>query len=179
MAAPVPSTFYAGQRWRAADVNAEIRDNLSWALAGKVCRVQRPSSQAIATGGEAVLFPSEDFDPMGWHNGSTFTNLIVPDIEGYYQVHACTSFVASASGTIRRAIIQAKSYNSGPYDMAGASALPHASVRPLLSVSTIVYLNGTTDYVQLFAYQDTGSNLNTSVADGTTTSLCVSLLGTA
>ena len=179
MAVPSMSTFYAGQRLRAADMNSQVRDAVNWAISAKVCRVQRPSSQTIATGGEAIQFPSEDFDPLAWHNGSTLTNLIVPNIEGYYQVHACTSFVASASGTIRRAIIQAKSYNSGPYDMAGASALPHASVRPLLSVSTIVYLNGTTDYVQLFAYQDTGSNLNTSVADGTTTSLCVSLLGTA
>lgn len=178
MAAPVPATFYAGQRWRAADVNEQIRDNLSWAMAGKVCRLQRPSSQAIATGGAAVQFPNEDFDPMGWHNQSTYTNLVVPDVEGYYQVHACTSFVASSSGTVRRAIIQAKTYDAGPYDMAATSALPHASIRPLLAVSTIVYQNGVDDYIQLFVYQDTGSDLNTSVADGVTTSLCVSLLGT-
>ena len=177
MAVPSMSTFYAGQRLRAADMNSQVRDAVNWAFAGKVCRVQRPSSQTIATGGEAIQFPIEDFDPLAWHNGSTLTNLIAPDIAGYYQVHGCSSFVGSSAGTIRRLVIQAKSYNSGPYDMATTSHLP-STTRLLMSVSTIVYLNGTTDYVQLFAYQDTGSSLSTSVADGTTTSLCVSLLGT-
>lgn len=179
MAAPVPSTFYAGQRWRAADVNAEIRDNLSWAMAAKVCRVQRSGSQAIASGGagDAILFTTEDFDPMGWHNSSVYPNLIVPDIAGYYQIHASLEFVANATGH-RRAIISAHSFGAGPYWMASASAVGHASIRPMLAVSTIVYLNGTDDYVQLIAYQDSGSDLNTSVADGVTTSLCVSLIGT-
>ena len=178
MAAPVPSTFYAGQRWRAADVNTEIRDNLNWAMDAKVCRVQRAGSQAIGTGAnEAILFTTEDFDPLGWHTGTGYTNLIVPDIAGYYQVHGCTSFVANATG-VRRAIISAESFGTGPYNMAGVSEIGNATYRPLLSVSTIVYLNGTTDYVQLMVYQNSGADLNTSVADGVTTSLCVSLLGT-
>lgn len=179
MAAPVPSTFYAGQRWRAADVNAQIRDNLNWAMAAKVCRVQRAGSQAIASGGDgdAILFTTEDFDPYGWHNNSVYPNLIVPNIAGYYQIHASLEFVANATGH-RRAIISAHSFGAGPYWMASTSAVGHASIRPMLAVSTVVYLNGSDDYVQLIAYQDSGSNLNTSVADGLTTSLCVALIGT-
>lgn len=179
MAAPVPATFYAGQRWRAADVNAQIRDNLNWAIAAKTCRAIRSGSQAITTGGggDAVLFTNEDFDPLGWHSSSVYPNIIVPDIAGYYHVDACLEFVANATGH-RRAIISAKTFGAGPFSMAATSAVGHATIRPMLSVSTVVYMNGSTDYVQLIAYQDSGGDLNTSVADGFVTSLCVSLIGT-
>ena len=41
MAVPSMSTFYAGQRLRAADMNTQVRDAVNWAISAKTCRAVR------------------------------------------------------------------------------------------------------------------------------------------
>lgn len=182
MAAPVPATFYAGQRWRAADVNSQIRDNLSWAIAGKTCRAVRDGASSIPNGLAtltAIPFNTEDFDPLGWHPTTGLTNIILPDIEGYYAVSGNVEFVANATG-VRKSYIRARTYNAGPYLMASQTAPAvggGANDQTSLSVSTTVYLNGSTDYVELVVSQNSGAALSTTVTNFNT-SLSLTLIGT-
>lgn len=179
MAAPSMATFYAGQRLRAADMNAQVRDAVNWTIAGKTCRAIRTGSQSISNAFyTGVNLTSEDFDPMGWHDSAgAFPNIIVPNIPGYYQVEGSVEFVAVAGG-VRQAYINARTFGAGPFRMAGCSDGGSASYPSFLSVSTVVYMNGSTDYVELLLWQNSGAALNTSVASGFNTSLCCTLIGT-
>ncbi len=176
MAVPVPSTFYAGQRWRAADVNTEIRANLNWTLAGKTCRAKRTTAQSISDDGNyhSILFNTEDFDILAWHNNSTFPNLIVPNLPGYYAITGSVDFEPRAAHL--RAHIRVKSYST-VFDAAAVGAPGNASYNTALSLSTVVYLNGVDNYAELVVYQkSTGASLSTSV-DYVTPTLCVTWIG--
>ncbi len=178
MAVPVPATFYAGQRLRAADVNAQVRDNLNWTISAKTCRAVRNGAYSVGNAAwTAIPLNTEDFDLLAWHDGAgAFPNIIVPNLTGYYQVEGSLGFVANGAG-VRRAAIRARTFNAGPYVMASASAPADAANSTTLSVSTVVYCNGSTDYVELLAWQNSGAALNTSVAEFNT-SLCATFIGT-
>lgn len=179
MAVPVPATFYAGQRLRAADVNAQVRDNLNWAISAKTCRAIRNGSYSVPNNSwTAIPLNTEDFDLLAWHDGAgAFPNIVVPNLTGYYQVDGSLAFLNSAGGGFRRAAIRARTFNAGPYVMAGASAPGDATYYSNLSVSTVVYMNGSTDYVELLAWQNSGAALSTTIAEFNT-SLCVTFIGT-
>lgn len=177
MAVPSMSTFYAGQRLRAADMNSQVRDAVNWTISGKTCRAVRNGSQSIPNNTvTAIQFNTEDFDPLAWHDNVTLPNIVVPNMAGYYQVDAGMEFVNAAGGN-REAFIRAKSFGGGPFLFAGSSQLGNATYRSRLSVSTVVYQNGSTDYVELVVFQDSGAALNTSVTSFNSY-LCVTFIGT-
>ena len=43
--------------------------------------------------------------------------------------------------------------------MAG-NEIPNASFGPVCQLSSLVFLNGSTDYIEIYAYQGSGGNLN-------------------
>ena len=87
-----------------------------------------------------VTFDTEVFDTNSNFASSTFT----PTVAGYYQINAC---VAPASATTYTVI---KLYKNG-------SAFYNGGAGPGLTnsqsnVSGVVYMNGTTDYVDVYLY---------------------------
>ena len=76
MAIPTMNTFAAGQRWRAADVNSQVRDAVTFAFTAKSCRatsaaatsMPKPTTTVnlaagLAKVGQRVLMV--DLDPQG------------------------------------------------------------------------------------------------------------------
>ena len=89
-----------------------------------------------------VTFESESFDTNSNFASSTFT----PTVAGYYQINAyieCLGF----SGTYL--VCQIKKNGS---NWANGSNFPtSASSGPCANVSALVYMNGSTDYVEIYA----------------------------
>jgi len=110
-----------------------------------------------------VTFDTESFDTNGNFASSRFT----PTVAGYYQINYyiglfMTTGVLGAFMYKNGAAFSNSSYSSGSANIGGATWVVG---------STIVYMNGSTDYVELYTYQSTGSSANTLTGQN---SVCIS-----
>ena len=86
------------------------------------------------------------FDTNTNYASSRFT----PTVAGYYQVNAVISCVASATG-----FTQVFFYKNGSAYLNGP-AISNATFGPNIGASTLISLNGSIDYVELYIYQNSG-----------------------
>jgi hypothetical protein len=95
-----------------------------------------------------VLFDSEEFDTAGAYD--TATSVFQPAVPGYYRITAGVGFTASASLLIML-------YKNGTEHKRGVQ-----SGSSLLEAtgSWLVHLNGTTDYLEVYARQGSPSAMN-------------------
>jgi len=111
------------------------------------------SNQAIANETTTkIVFDVESFDTNNNFASGRFT----PTVAGYYQISGATRVIASATGEFfitisRNGTIVYRGMNS---NFASANSLVG------LTVSGLLYLNGSTDYVEMFVYQATGASRN-------------------
>ena len=105
-----------------------------------------------------VLFQQENFDTAGNFASSRFTATVA----GYYQINARVQ----CNGSITNAL--AMIYKNGSIFAVG-TADPGSFSSPIVGVSGLVYLNGSTDYVEIFVSHSTGSSVNTVVSDASIT----------
>ena len=97
-------------------------------------------------------FQVEEFDTNSNFSSSRFT----PTVAGYYQINGMVSISGSnpTSG-----IMLVSLYKNGVRFLDG-NQIPFALNAPKILLSTLVYLNGSSDYVELYAYQSSGSTVN-------------------
>lgn len=123
-------------------------------------------AQNLATGtGVAMTYTSEtlddDVDGVGGHDNASNTSRFTARYEGWYLCSGLTSFSTNATG--RRVVWWAK--NGTPISTGQSSATPLAATGIEVAARTIrIYLQAF-DYVELVAFQDSGSLL-TTVAPG-------------
>ena len=105
------------------------------AVDGPAFRAYMANAQTIsATTFTKLNFNTESFDTNG--NYDTSTNRFTPTVAGYYQITANTYFSATAQLYI---------YKNGSANITGAYLNSSGH-----SVAGLVYLNGTTDYIEIF-----------------------------
>ncbi|CAB4157101.1 hypothetical protein UFOVP678_3 [uncultured Caudovirales phage] len=110
------------------------------------------STQAV-TGGvwTKVQLNAELFDTANAFN--TSTNRFTPLVAGYYQINAQPGGIDTTySGGNASAIYKNGAYYSSAY--IANTGIP--------AISNLVYLNGSTDYVELYVYLGTSQNLTAS-----------------
>ena len=97
-----------------------------------------------------VLFQVEQFDTNNNFASSTFT----PTVAGYYQINAGLNFPSGVG------IVSATIYKNGAEYQGGSQMSLQATygVRPI--VSTVLYMNGSTDYVEIYGLQITGGSVS-------------------
>ena len=97
-----------------------------------------------------VTFDTETFDTNNNFASSRFT----PTVAGYYQLNTNILFNGIASGVIATVAI----YKNGSNYARGMSGyLNNTSGDLELVATTLAYANGTTDYFEIFAFQNSGS----------------------
>ena len=122
------------------------------------------SAQTLSTATfTKILYQTEEFDTNSNFASSTFT----PTVAGYYQVVGAVQFGSATTCAVRI-------YKNG-------SNLKQVFNSITSSVSTgsgtaLIYMNGSTDYVEIFAYLGTGQALT---ADVTTTYFQASMVRAA
>jgi hypothetical protein len=89
-----------------------------------------------------VLFATEDFDTNSNFASSRFT----PTVAGYYQINSFATS-QSSSGVISRTIIYI--YKNGAVYRRGGDI---SGLGFGVGISDVVYLNGSTDYVEIYFY---------------------------
>lgn len=164
----------------ATQFNAHIRDNETWlkgaftqlnvtsdsakakitpALVG--ARVFKAAAQALTTGvSTAVQFDSERFDSDAFHDNVTNnTRITIPaSMGGYYIIGGSAQFNASATGHRQLAIVL-----NGTTSIAVQLTAAISGVDINMSVATLYQL-AATDFVELFALQTNGTNINLNAA---------------
>ena len=94
----------------------------------------------------------ESFDTGSYFSSSRFTPLVA----GFYLIQGAVDFEANVTGMF------AAIYFNGSIASLGSSGIRSSQV------SDLIYMNGTTDYVELYAFQASGSSKNlTSNTTGT------------
>ena len=107
------------------------------------------SSQTPITGTvfTKVTLATEDFDTNNNFSSSRFT----PTVAGYYQINGS---VYNAAGT---SFLQAVLYKNGAANSSGTGV----GSAYISQSSDIIYLNGTTDYIELYGYSASTTNIDT------------------
>ena len=108
---------------------------------------------ASATGTK-ITFTTEEYDTASCYTSSTFT----PNVEGYYQINACIQMAVAAT----TASLVASIYKNGAVYKTGNSGNGNTvggGINAAANVSSLVYCNGSTDYIEIYAY---GSNNGSS-----------------
>jgi hypothetical protein len=118
--------------------------------------------QTITSGSQQkVLFQAEEFDTDNCYASSRFT----PTTEGYYQLNA-EVLLDGASGTGEMMIVIWK--NGAEYKRGtNQSGTQIASNFWAMTVSSLVYANGTTDYFEIYVQQTSGSSVTVTAVNAT------------
>ena len=116
--------------------------------------------QTITSGSQQkVLFQTEEFDTNNNYASSRFT----PTVEGYYQLNAEVR-LDGASGTGEMMIIL---YKNGTEYKRGTnqSGTQIASSFWAMTVSSLVYANGSTDYFEIYVQQGSGGSVTVTAVN--------------
>jgi hypothetical protein len=98
-----------------------------------------------------VQINTEIFDTNSYYDNST-NYRFTPLIAGYYQVNACVALDSTTTNpTFGRTAIYKNGTNYATSTMS-ASASASNTLSPL--VSTVIYLNGSTDYLEVYGYNN-------------------------
>jgi hypothetical protein len=143
------------------------------------CRAYHSTTQSISNAVfTAVLFNSEDYDTGGFHSTVTNTSrFTVPSgAGGLYLITANILFAANATGQ-RVLQVRLNGGSSGIAAIIGQQIVPSATYSSVVMVASILTLNAG-DYVEVFAYQDSGGALNIGTATAyTSNGACFKRLG--
>jgi hypothetical protein len=99
-----------------------------------------------------ITFNTEDYDTNNNFASSRFT----PTVAGYYQFNVTLAFAASAGVNTGGIFF----YKNGTRHLDGSLLVMNTSYTQFISSSGIIYCNGSTDYVEVYASQATGSAQN-------------------
>lgn len=116
--------------------------------------IQGPAFAAYATANQSipavtntkVVLNAEEFDTANCFDSAT-NYRFTPNVAGYYQINGC-AVGTNTSYTAFQVLI----FKNGAIYKNGTN-LNGTNAYPVSTVSSIVYFNGTTDYVELYAAQ--------------------------
>lgn len=119
-----------------------------------------------------VVYNTKVFDTASAYNntGSTVTlngisvpaYSFAPNVAGYYQVFAGTLVTGAATGVLELGVYK----NGVNYTWGGVA--PLVSGGSVAQVYSLVYLNGTSDYIEIYGYQTSGVSVSNSTSSAHT-----------
>lgn len=121
---------------------------------GPAFSAYRSTNQSISNATlTKVQCDTEEFDTNSNYDNST-NYRFTPTVAGYYQVNGEIRLTSSAATLI------ATIYRNGSEFKRGAQTGNAANSGQAANVTALVYLNGSSDYVELYVYQASGGALN-------------------
>lgn len=122
---------------------------------GPAFRAYRTTHQSVSNASYTkIQFDTKDFDTNNCYNNTT-SYRFTPNVAGYYQVNSSCYF--TATGT-RPTEVQISLYKNG--SSFASSYLNLASANQIVGaipVAALVYMNGSTDYIEIYGYLGGGS----------------------
>lgn len=138
-------TYYTGSAW-------VLVQDLPFAL-----YQQTAAQNVLNLTSTAITFPAPVFDGSSGYNASTPTRY-TPTVSGYYLVNGQISYAANVTGG--RCVNLVKN-GTLIFGQLAAAAIPSTYYNATVAVSGVAYFNGTTDYLEICAHQNSGATLAT------------------
>lgn len=159
-AVPVTRTFVAGEVVLASYFNTNINGPINFLLAKPIVEARQTTLQTVTTGTwTALTFTTEDVDSSGMHSNVTNTSRFTAVYPGWYLHGGGANWVPNSTSP------RGTFWSVNATGANGSQAL-EASIATFdagyAARSKRLFLN-VTDYSELFVYQGSGGNLNTSV----------------
>lgn len=110
-----------------------------------------------------VQFNAEEYDVGSYYDSAT-NYRFTPLVAGYYQISGRIQFASGASGSAEIDLYK----NGSEYKRGANLPFPSGGSTMMPNISAVVYLNGSTDYIELYAAQNSGGSLSTQ---GTTNNI--------
>ena len=107
-----------------------------------------------------VTANTEEFDTNSNYDNTT-NYRFTPTVAGYYQITGHVGFSGALSAGQNIAFI----YKNGSLYKSGTNYVNGTTNSSQAVVSALVYCNGSTDYIELYARQNSGSTININNAD--------------
>ena len=111
-----------------------------------------------------VSFQTENFDT----NNNFASNRFTPTVAGYYQINA-TVGIGTATFPITTFIYK----NGSAYVVGSIGSFQATQINTASCVSSLIYFNGSTDYVEIYVYQASGTTQTTQTAEQSQFSGCM------
>lgn len=128
---------------------------------GPAFSAYQTTAQTISNGTfTKISMPNEYFDTASAFD-STTNYRFQPTIAGYYQLNGQFNTTGASSGYVQVAI-----YKNGSQYSTGSTTPNNTSVGGMCITSVLLYLNGSTDYVELYGWQNSGGPLGTLQVPG-------------
>lgn len=121
-----------------------------------MCRLVASGTQSLAAGGTAITFTGEDYDPDGLHNAVSNTARITPTRAGYYTFTGL-SFISSTANVLATWL---RKNGTTTFASGQREGTPSAATQRGELATATVFMNGSTDYMELIC--DPGATLNTN-----------------
>ncbi len=139
----------------AADMNRALRGGPE----RPVTILRKGTVTSVADGGAVLLWDTEDLDTDGWHSTSSNTSRITPTRAGWIELTACIVWAVNA--TNRRGV--GFKMNGGSTIFGNLILATATASQNVAAVGNREFqVNGTTDYLECFAYQNSGGALSTA-----------------
>jgi hypothetical protein len=145
-----PATLTVGNNGETLVADSSTSTGLKWAapvaISGPAFSAYVGTTQSFSSVTfTKIAFDTENFDTDSCFN--TTNNRFTPTKAGYYQVNAS---ILSSSNAMTRTLLRL--YKNGSYFQSLWDCGNPPSVTTNLSGSTLMYLNGSTDYIELYIY---------------------------
>lgn len=181
--AAITSPIKGEECWIDAYLCKMVRFNSYWGFATGTPLALLYSSvdQNVATGGNGspLSLEAEVFDLIGAHDTVTNNTRYTPTVPGNYMFQGGCSWDTAITAGVRTC----RFVMNGVTNLLGPEGYSPTSADVTISVSThtaqFATLNGTTDYVELFGLQDSGSTVATDASFGPSrrTAMLVTYMG--
>lgn len=130
-------------------------------LNAPLCILRKSTNTNVDNNGEMLTWDTEDVDTHGFHSTSVNPSRVTPNVAGYYKVTANVAWASNAAG--RRATVAYKNGASAGnlgIGAGGSGGTPFGVI--MTGGSRTLYANGSTDYFEINAYQNSGGALDTA-----------------
>lgn len=98
-----------------------------------------------------MAFQVKEFDTNNNYDNTT-NYRFTPTVAGYYQISSCIYFGSDSTGAVTIRIYK----NGSAFKNGNIFASSNAGTAA--TASALIYFNGSTDYAEIYAYQNTGSS---------------------
>lgn len=166
---PSPRTWVNKEIQPYSVINQEVYSTVLFLLRPPMCKVRQTTTQSIPNVTyTAINWQTEDTDPYNWHSTTNPTR-ITPTFPGWYRGWHSVGFSNSTAGTYRLSYVLRTSAGGATAGRArrDQKVAPGGYTIRTAGIPFFMPMNGTTDYLEVMAYQDTGAAMSTPVGNNT------------
>lgn len=162
---PSPKTWSDGDIPTYDQIQAELYDTVNFILNPPAIKLRQTTNQTLTNGAWSYIsWDGAEMDTHGAWNSAGNKTMVTPQVPGWYLGWASVAFNTSGSYTVGQRDIEARLNDTD-------SMIMHKNVPPDAfsgdtyikpsGLSFLVPCNGTTDFVQIRAYQSSGGSMTT------------------